>query len=445
LNGRHLQKAQKLPLEFSASFLPNFSRFCAFMPTKNREFPVIIKAGSSAVKIYPNRKASKDYFVVYYYLGGSRQRLTFSTFEDALTEARAKAAQLSRGDVDAAQLTGQDRLAYGRALEAIRAFKMPLDAAAIEYAEARKILGEHSVVEAARFFVRHCSQGLTGKPVADAVAEFEAEKKAEGRSELYLADLSYRLDEFAKAFNVEVRQLTPEDVRDFFNGLKFSARSFNNHRRVFGTFFNFCQSRGWLAKDAELLAAVGKRKEGHSEIEIFTPSELRALLANASPTMATCLAVQAFAGIRSEELLRLTWQDVTRRPGFIEISAGKAKTAQRRLVPVCDALARWMAIAPPHGAEARIWPHSKPFFFEAQKDTATDAGLAWKANGLRHSFISYRVAAEKDVAAVSLEAGNSPTMIFRHYRELATEAEAREWFSVLPAAGDALNIIPLAS
>jgi integrase len=415
------------------------------MPPKNRDFPVIIKAGSSAVKIYPNRKASKDYFAVYFYLGGRRQRLTFSTFEDALTEARAKAAQLSRGDVDAAQLTGQDRLAYGRALEAIRAFKMPLDAAAIEYAEARKILGEHSLIEAARFYVRHCSQNLTGKPVADAVAAFEAEKKAEGRSELYLADLSYRLDDFAKAFNVDVRQLTPEDVRDFFNGLKFSARSFNNHRRAFGTFFNFCQSRGWLAKDAELLAAVGKRREPHAEIEIFTPSELRALLRNATPKMMTFLALQAFAGIRSEELLRLTWQDVTRRPGFIEISAGKAKTAQRRLVPVCDTLARWLAIAPPHSGEDRVWPHSKPFLFEALRDTATEAGVAWKANGLRHSFISYRVAESKDVAAVSLEAGNSPTMIFRHYRELATEAEAREWFSVLPAAGDALNIIPLAS
>ena len=51
-------------------------------------------------------------------------------------------------------------------------------------------------------------------------------------------------------------------------------------------------------------------------------------------------------------------------------------------------------------------------------------------NGLRHSFITYRMATEKSAAAVSLEAGNSPRMIFQHYRELATEAQGRAWFNV---------------
>jgi hypothetical protein len=48
------------------------------------------------------------------------------------------------------------------------------------------------------------------------------------------------------------------------------------------------------------------------------------------------------------------------------------------------------------------------------------AKVEWKVNGLRHSFITYRLAASKDVAALALEA-DSPTMIFRHYRELAEQ------------------------
>ena len=55
-------------------------------------------------------------------------------------------------------------------------------------------------------------------------------------------------------------------------------------------------------------------------------------------------------------------------------------------------------------------------------------------NGLRHSFISYRMAVLKNAAEVSLEAGNSPKMIFEHYLELRTEAEGKEWFSVMPTA-----------
>jgi hypothetical protein len=42
------------------------------------------------------------------------------------------------------------------------------------------------------------------------------------------------------------------------------------------------------------------------------------------------------------------------------------------------------------------------------------------------------VAESKDAAAVALEAGNSPKMIFEHYRELVTPEEAKEWFGILP-------------
>ena len=58
--------------------------------------------------------------------------------------------------------------------------------------------------------------------------------------------------------------------------------------------------------------------------------------------------------------------------------------------------------------------------------------MPWKHNALRHSFITYRVAQIKNVAQVALEAGNSPEMIFEHYRELVTADAAKEWFSVMP-------------
>jgi hypothetical protein len=44
--------------------------------------------------------------------------------------------------------------------------------------------------------------------------------------------------------------------------------------------------------------------------------------------------------------------------------------------------------------------------------------VEWKHNALRHSFCSYRLADVKSAAEVALVAGNSPQMIFQHYREL---------------------------
>jgi hypothetical protein len=73
--------------------------------------------------------------------------------------------------------------------------------------------------------------------------------------------------------------------------------------------------------------------------------------------------------------------------------------------------------------------------------TADTAKIKWKQNALRHSFITYRLAEIQDVNRVALEAGNSPQMIFRHYRELATPQQARTWFAITPEA--APNVVPM--
>src|SRR5437763_14897148 len=97
------------------------------MKPKRHRFPIVVKRGSSVVKIYRDRKPTGTYYRVAYHIGGKRHRLNFNDLEKATGEAEAKAPQLSRGDVDAMQLSGQDRLDYGRAVEALREYGEPLD------------------------------------------------------------------------------------------------------------------------------------------------------------------------------------------------------------------------------------------------------------------------------------------------------------------------------
>jgi integrase len=283
-----------------------------------------------------------QYFRVTYHIGGKRHRLNFCNLDRAKSEAEAKAAQLSRGDVDAMQISGKDRLVYGRAMEAVKETGVHLDAAALEYAQARKILDGVPLVDAARFYVRHHGRDVTRKPVSDGLREIIEAKKASGVSDVYLRDLRYRLGVFAERFRCDFLSLTPEDVRLFFESLKLSARSFNNFLIALKTLFRFAQDRGWLSKAADLLTSVKRRKEKKAPVEILTAKELTALLEHATPEIARCFALGAFAGLRSEEILRLEWSDVTRRPGYVEIAADKAKTAARRLVPITDNLSRWL-------------------------------------------------------------------------------------------------------
>ncbi|HEX3421716.1 MAG TPA: hypothetical protein VHT01_10815, partial [Candidatus Udaeobacter sp.] len=202
------------------------------MKAKRHRLPIVVKRGSSTVKIYRDRKPTGTYFRVAYHIGGKRHRLHFNDLEKATSEAEAKAAQLSRGDIDAVQLSGRDRLVYGRALEAIREHGLPLDAAAIEYSEARKLLDGVSLVDAARFYSRHHGRGITRKSVADAVDAMIAAKTTKGVSQVYLADLRYRLGVFKEAFHCYVNALAPDDVAAFFERLRLSPRSYNNFLRT---------------------------------------------------------------------------------------------------------------------------------------------------------------------------------------------------------------------
>ena len=134
--------------------------------------------------------------------------------------------------------------------------------------------------------------------------------------------------------------------------------------------------------------------------------------------------------------MRLDWQNVKLDRGHIEITAANAKTASRRIVPILPNLAAWLKkSAKPAG---KIFAPTRAYFHELQRElskrteTPTLPAVPWKHNALRHSFISYRVADIKNVAQVALEAGNSPAMIFGHYRELVTADDAKTWFSIMP-------------
>ena len=92
---------------------------------------------------------------------------------------------------------------------------------------------------------------------------------------------------------------------------------------------------------------------------------------------------------------------------------------------------RWTEERKLKGKQRVAWGTAVP----AGAETAEEEGwkpFDWKHNALRHSFISYRVAAVKNIAEVSLEAGNSPQMIFQHYREVVDADEAKKWFSINP-------------
>jgi integrase len=186
--------------------------------------------------------------------------------------------------------------------------------------------------------------------------------------------------------------------------------------------------------------AMRSERANNADVEFYTPGEFAALLETANETLRPLIAIGGLAGLRTAELLRLDWADVWRVAGHIEITAGKAKNRQRRLVEICPALAAWLE-SYRLLTNGKLWnAHEITFqqnFVElcgkaAVENKGKKVAVTRKANGLRHAFCTYHFAAHANENLTAQQAGNSPAMIHAHYKGLATRGDAEKWFQVAP-------------
>lgn len=365
---------------------------------------------------------------------------SFTDRAQAHREAERIARQLATGEAAGAAMLSREVSSYGRAIELLRPTGATLEVVAATFAECFATLGSDRMLEAARFFRRHNADKLPEKAVREVVDELLAIKAARGVSGRYLEDLKSRLSRFAEAFAVQIASVSTADLQSWLDGLKVAPRTLLNFRRAVSTLFSFASARGYVF--ANPAAATERPNTRNAEaVTIYTPAELSKLLANAKPDFVPALVLCAFCGLRSAEAERLEWRDIDLPSGFATVGAAKSKTRSRRLVPIPANAKAWLA--PYSRSRGLIWPHSHCLFYERQREAARDAGVEWKPNALRHSFISYRLAEVQDVAKVALEAGNSPQIVFSNYRELVRPAAAAAWFAVRPHA--AANVVQLSA
>jgi integrase len=155
-----------------------------------------------------------------------------------------------------------------------------------------------------------------------------------------------------------------------------------------------------------------------------------------------CLALQAFCGIRTAEILRLNWSDIDVTRGWVHVAADQSKTATRRPCEISPNLREWLL--PYGGRKGKLWPKSSVEYHRALERARIAAGMvAWPSNGLRHSYASYHLAEYQNAPALALQMGHASSgMIFSHYREVVTPAEAARYWDIRPKQA-AENIVPM--
>lgn len=216
--------------------------------------------------------------------------------------------------------------------------------------------------------------------------------------------------------------VTSRDLQAWLDGLGVAPATVDTFCRTLATFWSWAIRQGATAVDAT--DGVQAQAWDVPAPSIFTPDQTHAFLSavrKARPDLLGVFALQFYAGLRTSESLLVTWADIG--PDYITVRPAIAKKRRQRLVPVLPCLAAALA-ATPRWCD-RVSPVEDRALIAARQ--AIHAG-EWPHNVARHSFISYRLAATQNADQVALEAGNSRTVIFEHYRALVTAEDAVRYF-----------------
>jgi integrase len=413
---------------------------------KNTGWPRYVGRGRNSVAVYRRKTGSGNFGFMVVNTAGDKRRLdSYPTEEDALSAARELSNRLSNNNTEAAQITDDQAREYFQAAKALEPFGVTVSAAAEKVAECLKLVGDMpGLSAAAKDYADRKLKKLVNKRVPDVVNALLESKRADGRSTAYLKDLTSRLVRFAADFQVDICNVQTANIQNWLDEKKFSPVCYMDFRRRLSLLFTYAMARNYYSKiDGNPVDDVESKESSKSgKIEIFTPEEIAKLLAAASVDFRPVVAIGAFAGVRSAEIQRIEWRDIDLVGRMITIDNDAAKTSSRRLIPMSENLVRWLE--PYAGRSGKVWTGSADsFHHQGQDATALAAGVRWKPNGLRRSFCSYRLAVVKSAPQVALEAGNSPQMVFKHYRELAKPEAAAAYFAVSPEAPQ--NVVTLAA
>ena len=359
-------------------------------------------------------------FIVTFRETGKRKRKFFETRRDAETFTQARNVEFQNQGREGSEFPAALRVMAGDGAERLAPFGKTLKDAVDHYLA----------------FLVASARSCT---IAELVAELVAAKKADGAGERHVRDLDGRLEKFSLDFGTQnAATITTAQIDDWLRARQLSPQSRNNYRTVINNLFNFAVSRGYATGNPAERAAKAKVNRGAPEI--LSPSQTVALLNACEADTLPFVAISLFAGLRAAEMERLDWAEVDLESGSIEVKSAKSKTGSRRLVPISENLASW--IQPLSARTGPLAPGALRYRLDAVKGRA--GFKTWPANSMRHSFASYRLAQCHDAAKVALEMGNSPAMIFAHYRELVKAKDAARFWEIKPADDAAKKVVSIA-
>jgi integrase len=403
---------------------------------------VAAKNAASAITCKPHvdSKGYASYLVQGWKEDGKWQRRQFKDENDAKRFAALKRVEME--NQGRAQRMVLSPLTEAQHAEAVQAFD--------------KLGTTYTLEQAVTFFLKHHRPPDFTIRLSEALKLYLDDKERDGIRPRTLKAIQSVAGQFIVATNDPWTHEVPASaVESFLRGLrakdrtsKATRKTWNNYRNELHALFAWCvfpdasTNRPFLFENpvtsVRKFSSSQVREGQSSKVKTTTPADVHRLFSTLlrwrGGIMLRYFAYLYFAGVRPDELQALSKRQnelVNLKTRTIIIPANLSKTRQERHVHICDALAAWLAIAPP-----TIRPTN---FDRLAKRVRKHFGLTHDEP--RHSFISYHVALHRSLGDAALQAGNSESTVRRFYLNTHTPDEGRMFFSIIPNASSRRAIV----
>jgi integrase len=403
-----------------------------------KEFkPIEIQDGFANVKIYQcvNNKNYLTYMVTWW-AEGKRQRRAIAELTEAKREARRIAKDLADGRASMVAVSNKE-LAYFRDLE--------------------KKMGGTPLSEAVNLWLQTTDNKLPKITVSEIIKEMLNIKLNDTFIEKkHKQTLQVRWGKFEKTFgNRVISTIKAKELDSFLANPEWQPRTRQHYRGSISMIFDYAKRKDYLEPDKDHQAEKTESiRVNDAKLESWSVEDMRLILNHAPKRIIPWIVLGAFAGVRSAEIERMSWEDIDWSSNLILVKGklvGRSKTRNNndRAITMTNNLKSWLSpfrlykgnILKSLGSgeiNKDLYAWLEDLIHKIQKDKPL---FTWKQNANRHSFATYYLAMNGDASTTALAMGNSPTMLLRRYKTIqvdgktVTRAMAERYFAILPGEG----------
>jgi integrase len=301
-----------------------------------------------------------------------------------------------------------------------------------EASAAIKLAKRHgfSLIEAVNHYLaNHQSQeeielGLAIQKFLDA----QVKKKLRPRS---IASYRASLNTFGfyRAKNL-VSAITSSELSEYIEDQEWGDLRTRRFLTELGTFFAFCQKNNHCKSSPTI--RIDKPRVDPNDVTPLTVEECKRILSSVQkhkPAILAHICIGMFAGARSNEILRISWDNINFEESFIDLNIGSTKKRQRRLVQMHPTLKKWLTLAKSLNSQLPC-----PTVYKMWKEPLKKAKIkTTSSNMLRKTCVSYHIAHHQNIPLAMDQFGHSESVLYQHYRGVVRKSEAEKfWSDLLP-------------